>query len=118
MFRTVVNRSLVSTFLMRNKAQSQIRNISLNTISPIYSPIQNMACNLNFHIDKTIGVVENLSQVFADVLENSILLIKRTFQPSLIRRKRKHGFLARKATKDGIHVLNRRRAKKRTSLCA
>ena len=46
----------------------------------------------------------------------TIWLIKRTFQPSLIRMKRKHGYLARKATKDGIKVLNRRMAKGRTRL--
>ena len=45
-------------------------------------------------------------------------LLKRTFQPSLIRRKRKHGFLARIRTKDGRRILNRRRHKQRRALCA
>ena len=53
-----------------------------------------------------------------DLIEESIMYIKRTFQPSLIRRKRKHGFLARVRTKDGRKVLSRRRLKKRTNLCA
>jgi large subunit ribosomal protein L34 len=53
-----------------------------------------------------------------DSLLNGILFLKRTFQPSLLRRKRKHGFLARVRTKDGRHVLNRRRMKKRRNLCA
>ncbi len=53
-----------------------------------------------------------------DLIEESIMYIKRTFQPSLIRRKRKHGFLARVRTKDGRKVLLRRRLKKRTNLCA
>ncbi len=51
------------------------------------------------------------------LLEKAILLIKRTFQPSLIRRKRKHGFLKRIATKDGRAILNHRRSKGRKSLC-
>ena len=68
-----------------------------------------------------VSLGEMAESVIGTLLENlqsGIMFMKRTFQPSLLRRKRKHGFLARQATKKGRQILANRLAKGRSKLCA
>lgn len=50
------------------------------------------------------------------LIDQAIIYIKRTWQPSLVKRKRKHGFLERQKSVGGRKILKRRMKKNRKRL--
>eukprot|EP00658_Telonema_sp_P-2_P000449 TRINITY_DN10172_c0_g1_i3.p2 TRINITY_DN10172_c0_g1~~TRINITY_DN10172_c0_g1_i3.p2 ORF type:complete len:119 (+),score=14.25 TRINITY_DN10172_c0_g1_i3:222-578(+) len=62
-------------------------------------------------------VIPTGSELIESIL-GGIMLVKRTFRPNVLKRKKVHGFLARIRDRDGRKILNRRRAKGRARLSA
>jgi large subunit ribosomal protein L34 len=59
---------------------------------------------------------KTLYSIVSTAIATAIWYLKRTFQPSIVRKKRKMGYLVRQRTVGGRRTLNRRRAKGRARL--
>ena len=88
--------------------------IKLAKFDPLLS-LQNLLVNQvgAITIATNTSIVGSLQSLLRDL---STWLIKRTFQPSIIRKRRKHGFLRRQESVGGRRVLKRRAAKGRIRL--
>jgi large subunit ribosomal protein L34 len=77
-----------------------------HTVKTVYNPFISLSSTSTTISSSTLSAIFN----------EFIVYLKRTFQPSIIRKKRKTGFLVRQRTVGGRRTLARRRAKGRARL--
>ena len=119
-FRVATNARAFHPLSLELNQGSIIFNPRVTESSHLLSNTEQQTNAFKLAINTALGGVlqRGIFTTLVDSCAEAILFLKRTFQPSLIRRKRKHGFLARVGTRNGRKVLANRLAKGRRGLCA
>jgi large subunit ribosomal protein L34 len=115
MLRLFVAKRIVSNLRPQAVMAHNIRSVSMSIQAP--SVVNSMSLSLPSASSAVRVNAHNVISGVMSALSEAILLIKRTFQPSLLVRKRRCGYLARAATNNGRKVLNRRKHIGRKRLC-
>eukprot|EP00884_Botryococcus_braunii_P011113 jgi/Botrbrau1/20001/Bobra.200_1s0009.1 len=102
-------------------AREVLKGKQTRVVLPDFSSVDLMKSPLSeesSRIAAVFSVLEDSEEEVDTPMLPEILCVKRTYQPSNIVRKRRHGYLARVRTKDGRNIINRRRRKGRWRVTA
>mmetsp|Transcript_16175 Transcript_16175/g.23635 ORF Transcript_16175/g.23635 Transcript_16175/m.23635 type:complete len:127 (+) Transcript_16175:76-456(+) len=95
--------------MLRPRVQSRQYTMAMEQLNPSSLVIPSPSTS-------TSASVQSLSSLLPQLWNEFTVMIKRTFQPSIIRKRRKTGFLQRQKSVGGRRILERRAKKGRARL--